>query len=184
MWLCGGALFCLLLGLYSLFYWVPQLIQRLGQGLSVMSITGLSALPWIGNALGMLFVGWHSDRHQERYWHLAIAIACGAIGLAIAGSSNDLPVALVGLTIASLGLGGSQATFWSVPIGFLRGASNAATVFACMNFLGNLAGVFGGIVIGWLVQTTGSFRASIYALASVLIVGVAMILALERQQRR
>ena len=41
----------------------------------------LAALPWVGVALGMTLNSWHSDKTQERYRHLGIALAMGMIAL-------------------------------------------------------------------------------------------------------
>ncbi|MNJ03902.1 putative tartrate transporter [compost metagenome] len=51
------------------------------------------------------------------------------------------------------------------------GGAAAATGVALINSLGNIAGFFSTIVVGWLTQVTGTTHAAMYIMAAILVVG-------------
>ena len=64
----------------------------------------------------------------------------------------------------------SLPVFWGMPSAVVGGAA-AATGVALINSLGNIAGFFSTIVVGWLTQVTGNTHAAMYIMASILVVG-------------
>ena len=65
-------------GASGMLYWLPQIIRHLSAGSSDLEVGFIAALPWVAVAAGMLLNAWHSDRVQERHWHVALpALAAG-----------------------------------------------------------------------------------------------------------
>jgi ACS family tartrate transporter-like MFS transporter len=166
VWLAAATWFGLLGGLYGVIFWLPQIIKQLAGG-STLAISLIAAAPWVASLVGSLLNAWHSDRSQERFLHCSLALFLAAIGLALAASTSHLMLALAGLTLSGLGLGGAQGTFWTIPPKFL-GRTSATTGVALINMMGNTSGVIVPLVIGAVRDRTGSFVASVYVIAGLL----------------
>jgi ACS family tartrate transporter-like MFS transporter len=148
---------------YGIVFFMPQIIK--GIGLSNMMTGLLSSLPYIVGTIGLLAWGWSSDRNKERRWHLIVASAVGALGLAFAGWSGASYWALLGMSAATVGIYGSRAAFWPMPSLFLTGTA-AAGAIAMINAVGNLGGYVGPFVVGWIKDSTQNFSAGLYFLAA------------------
>lgn len=167
------------MGIYGMVFWLPQVI-KLASGFGNVESSLLSTIPWIAAGTGMVLNARHSDRTQERIFHVAGGAVVGALGLVLSASTANIWVTMAGLTIGGLGMGAAQGVFWSVPMSFLTSAVAAAGI-ALINLLGNTAGVIGPNLIGWLRQTTGSFNGAIFFLSAVLLIGcITLILGRKR----
>jgi MFS transporter, ACS family, tartrate transporter len=116
----------------------------------------------------MLIWGWVSDRTGERRWNLALGCVVAGAGLLMAGKFIGTPLAVVGMSIAAVGLYGTKGPFWSMPSMFLTGTA-AASGIAWINSIGNLGGFFGPTAVGWIKDYTGSFAGGLYALAALAL---------------
>jgi ACS family tartrate transporter-like MFS transporter len=155
---------------YGIVFFMPQIVK--GMGLSNTMTGWVSAVPYIVGTIGLIAWGWSSDRNQERRWHLIVASALGALGLAFAGWSGASYWALLGMAAATVGIYGSRASFWPMPSLFLTGTA-AAGAIAMINAVGNLGGYVGPFVVGWVRDSTKSFSAGLYFLAACsLMAGV------------
>ncbi|HWK45284.1 MAG TPA: MFS transporter, partial [Stellaceae bacterium] len=111
-WFCALIWFCLLAGNYGLSIWLPQIVHGLsGFGPTATGI--IVALPWIGNATGLIFNAHHSDRHQERFLHMAVPAFVAAGALLVAYANGPSVIALAALTLAGTALGAAIAPFWA-----------------------------------------------------------------------
>jgi ACS family tartrate transporter-like MFS transporter len=151
----------------GLLLFLPQMVKQLG--LTNMQVGWVSMLPYIFGALSMVAWGWVSDRMGERRWNLFMACVVAAVGLIIAGMTLGTAWAVVGMTIATIGLYGSKGPFWTMPSMFLTGSA-AASGIAWINGIGNLGGFFGPSAVGWIKITTGSFASGLYLLAGMALV--------------
>jgi MFS transporter, ACS family, tartrate transporter len=68
----GLLYFCIVVGLYGIGFWMPQVLQTFG--LSNLSIGFLTAIPYLIAAVGMVMVGHHSDAAAKRIWHVALPL--------------------------------------------------------------------------------------------------------------
>jgi MFS transporter, ACS family, tartrate transporter len=151
----------------GLLLFLPQMIKQLG--LTNMQVGWVSMIPYAFGALSMLVWGWVSDRMRERRWNLFTACIVAAVGLVIAGMTIGTGWAVVGMTIATIGLYGSKGPFWTFPSMFLTGSA-AASGIAWINGIGNLGGFFGPTAVGWVKNLTGSFGSGLYLLAGLALV--------------
>ena len=60
------------------------------------------------------------------------------------------------------------------------GGAAAAAGIALINSLGNVAGFFSTIVVGWLTQLTGNTQAAMYFMAGALVLGGLLGLSVSR----
>jgi MFS transporter, ACS family, tartrate transporter len=151
----------------GLLLFLPQMVKQLG--LTNMQVGWVSMIPYAFGALSMLVWGWVSDWMGERRWNLFFACVVAAVGLVVAGMTIGTGWAVVGMTIATIGLYGSKGPFWTFPSMFLTGSA-AASGIAWINGIGNLGGFFGPTAVGWVKNLTGSFGSGLYLLAGLALV--------------
>ncbi|MEP9349979.1 MFS transporter [Xanthobacter sp. KR7-225] len=169
----GLIYFGLVVGLYGIGLWLPQIIRAMGY--SVREVGVVLIVPYALSALAMLAWGRHSDATSERVLHVAGAAFLGAAGLAASVHAPSHMLAIAAVTCASVGIYAALAPFWSVPPLFLRGTAAAAGI-ALINSVGNLGGFVGPYAVGFIKQHTDRFSAGFELLAAV--VGAAGLLTL------
>jgi ACS family tartrate transporter-like MFS transporter len=164
-------------GLYTLGVWAPQIIK--GFGLSNMQVGFLNAVPPTVAVIAMYLWSWHSDRTNERTWHVVIACLVAAIGLALAGLSSTVVSVVAALVLVNVGISAAKPPLWSMPTLFLAGPA-AASGIAAINSIGNLGGFVGPAMIGWIKDQTGSFAGGLYFVGALLLLSAIMTLLLAR----
>jgi ACS family tartrate transporter-like MFS transporter len=180
VWRCALTWILVMTGSYALIFWIPQLVRQMTIGDSEFEIGMLSAFPQVGLVLGMLVNGWHSDRSGERRWHVALAAGFGGIALLGGGLLPAGWPALMFLFAASAGIGAAQSVFWAVPGEMKLGGDQVpVAAISFISIFGTMGGFLGPMLIGGLVQVTGSFVPALVLLALLLVVA-ALIMAPPR----
>jgi len=179
LWIASACWFGLMAGASGMLYWLPQIIRHLSQQSTDLEIGFITALPWIAVAMGMKLNAWHSDRSQERHWHVGLGALAAAIFIAMTPAFGTGALALTTLLLAGLAMGAAQGTFWTLPPTFLRPAV-LATGFALINMCGNLAGLVIPTFVGWVRQRSGSFDGPIFALAALSLLAAVAVALLRR----
>jgi MFS transporter, ACS family, tartrate transporter len=147
----------------GLLLFLPQMVKQLG--FTTMQVGWITMIPYTCGAISMAAWGYISDRMGERRWNLFFGCSVATIGLVISGLTIGTYWAIVGMSIAAIGLYGTKGPFWSMPSMFLTGTA-AATGIAWINSIGNLGGFIGPSVVGWAKTWSGSFSGGLYALAA------------------
>ena len=168
--------FCSVMGLYGTGFWIPQLIKNTGVT-DPLYVGLLTAIPYAFGAIAMVVLGRSSDRSGERRLHFALASLLGAAGIVISNlfRQNTL-IAMVGLTLATVGILATLPLFWPMPTAMLAGSSAAAGI-AWINSLGNLAGFFGPSIVGWFADLTKRSDYGLYVIAAALVLGSILVLS-------
>jgi len=156
---------------YGVVFFVPQIIKQLG--LTNMQVGWATMIPYFCGAVSVVTWGWISDRMGERRWNLFWACVVAATGLVVAGLFSGTYGALIGISIAAVGLNGKQGPFWSMPSMFLTGSASAASI-AWINSIGNLGGSIGPFIVGWIKDSSGSFAGGLYCLAGFALMSAAV----------
>lgn len=170
--------FAVVVALYSVSFWLPQILKRLS-GQSDLVVGLLSSLPYVIAAVGMVVVGRHSDATGERRWHVAAPALVAAAGLMLSALVASPVLAFAGVCLAALGIWGSLGPFWALPTAWLRGSAAAAGI-AWINSVGNLGGFVGPYGVGYLRDATGNFAIALGGLAGMLV--IAAVLAVRAPQ--
>ena len=178
--LLGITYLCLVIGLYGIGFWMPQVIKTIG--LSNLQIGLLTAMPYLVAAIGMVVAGRHSDKTGERVWHVALPLFLGAGAFAWSAFAGPLPLVMLALSLAALGIHAALGTFWSLPTAILTGVG-AAGGLALVNSIGNCGGFIGPFVFGWLRGTAGTFAPALAFLAGALLVSGLLALLFGRLAR-
>ncbi|MGH6866782.1 MAG: MFS transporter [Methyloceanibacter sp.] len=168
----GLLYFCLVVGLYGIGFWMPQVIQTFG--LVPLEIGFLTAVPYLFAAIAMV-LGRRSDVTGERRWHIALPLLLGAFAFAWSAYSGPLIPTLIALTLATAGFYAALGPFWSLPTAILTG-TGAAAGLALVNSMGNLGGFAGPAIVGLLKEATGNFLAALLFLAGALALGALIAL--------
>src|SRR4029434_8011115 len=153
-----AGLFFTYTGGYAFWFWMPTMLQRLTGWTDVQRIGWIGAIPFVAGLIGMLLLGWNSDRTRERRWHFAIPQLTAALALSawfFLPSSDTLLVAIFSLVV--FGTIAYLPSFWALPSAFLT-SSAAAAAIGFINCTASIGGFFGPKIIGDLSQRTGSFR--------------------------
>ncbi|MEN0106503.1 MAG: MFS transporter [Pseudomonas sp.] len=179
VWVLGFIYFCIQSGVYAINFWLPSIIKGLGFT-DALVIGWISAVPYLAAGVFMLLVGRSADLRNERRWHLVVPMLMGAIGLILAANFASVPViAIIGLTIATMGALTGLPMFWPLPTAFLS-ASVAVAALALINSIGQMAGFLSPYLVGWIKDQTGSTDAALYSLAALTIVGSVIALRVSR----
>jgi ACS family tartrate transporter-like MFS transporter len=167
-------------GLYTLGIWAPQIIKEFG--LSTFQVGFLNAVPPTVAVVAMVLWARHSDKTNERTWHVVAACIAAAAGLALAGSAGSWVSVVAALTLVNIGISSAKPPLWAMPTMFLSGSAAAAGI-ATINSIGNLGGFAGPAIIGWIKDTTGSFLGGLYFVSGLLVLSAVLTLLLSRSQR-
>ncbi len=167
-------------GLYGFGFWAPQIVKAFG--LSIMQTGFVVAIPYVAGALIMIPWARRSDATRERVWHVAVPAVVGGLGL-IAGAYISSPVlAMVALTVGSMGTFAALPTFWALPTALLTGTAAAGGI-ALINAIGNLGGFVGPYVVGWIRDSTGNNALSVAVLGVFMIAAGILCIALGHDRR-
>lgn len=179
VWRLSLVYFCLVVGLYGISFWMPQIL-RAQAAWSDLQVGLVSALPYVVAAIAMVVVAAHSDRTGERRWHIAIPLWLGAVGFVLASQSTNAALSVLTLAVAAIGIYSAVGPFWTLPTAFLRGSAAAGGI-ALINSVGNVGGFVGPYAVGFVRDATGRFEAGLLLLAGLLVTGG--LLALPRDRR-
>ncbi|MGZ5938574.1 MAG: MFS transporter [Rhizomicrobium sp.] len=177
VWLLAIPDFGIVLGLYGLNLWLPQMVKEMG--FSNIETGFVVAAPYLASAVVMVLWGMSSDARGERVWHIASAALLGAAGLIGAALVHSHAAVLISLTVAACGIYAALSVFWTLPTSFLGGTAAAGGI-ALINSISNTGGFFGPYLMGWLKQHTGGYSAGMGVLAAALIVAAILVVAIGR----
>ncbi len=166
--------------LYGYSIWLPTIISNIAKvNASISSF--LSIIPYIIASISLVFIARYSDRHQNHKFITFVVFLIAGIGLALSALSASIVVlSFILFAIAAIGIFSFLSPFWAVPQKSLEREGAAASI-GLINAVGNLGGIVGPIVVGFLETFTGSFLPGIYAMALfAFLAGVVMLLVRER----
>ncbi|WP_245632946.1 MFS transporter [Alicyclobacillus kakegawensis] len=162
--------------LYGLLTWAPSYVSKV-QHVS-FAMTGIWTFVIFGAGfVGELFAGQVADRliRSGASVNVVMKSMLGFAGLGVAGAIllvNHVTTATVAILLISLAnfflrWGG---LYWSVPAR-LAAKQHVGQLTGAMNFSGNVAGILVPILVGWIVQTSGSFLGVfvMFAIAGLLM---------------
>lgn len=176
VWALAVAYFGIVLALYGFNFWLPSLISA--HGVTLRSTGWIAALPFLCGAPFMVWWGRRSDRRGERVGHLIAVAVLGFAGFAAASVVDSLPLQILCLCVALMGVYGSFPVFWTLPTAFLTGTAAAAGI-ALVNSFGNLAGYFGPQVVAWLTQGGNDYGPALLALGFSMLIPAIVVIALR-----
>jgi len=165
---------------YAFVFWLPTTIHRVS-GLSVISSTMWSALPFIVGLIAMVVSGRRSDRAGERRLHAAIPLMLAATFFTLSAvPGQSFPMVLTWLCLTTACGYSFPAPFWVLPT-LTLGESAAAASIGLINLIGNLGGFIGPSAVGYVLARTHSYPLGMMILALGAMLGGLVLLAVRVQ---
>lgn len=182
IYILATAYFCVIAAIYALSFWLPTLIKA--QGVTdTVRLGWYAALPYVGGAIGMVWIGRRSDRKGERRLHSAIPALAGAALLAASTlADGHLVATLLLLTAGTTALWMTYTVFWSIPSGYIKGPAAAGGI-ALINTIGLSGGFWGPAIIGWTKTATGSFHPGVLTMAAMPLAAALILLLIKLPAR-
>ena len=170
-----AGLFFTYTGGYAFWFWFPTMLQRITGWTDVQRIGWVGAIPFVAGLIGMLILGWSSDRMGERRWHFAIPQLTAALAFGVwFFIPHSVVLLIVVFTLVGFGTVAYLPSFWALPSAFLTSSAAAAAV-GFINCTASIGGFVGPKIIGNLSERTGSFTAGFifmivcFTIASLLV---------------
>ncbi|MBK5000232.1 MFS transporter [Pseudomonas sp. S31] len=177
----GFVYFSIVMSMVVLNYWAPSFIKE-SIGGSTRDIAWYSAGLYAVGAIGMLVLGWLSDRFMLRRAFVGASLIAGALTYAVIASQAVSGMAAYAvLSLAAFFTYGSMPVFWSIPASVLSKKATAVGI-AAISALANFAGMIGPVVIGWSKSVTGYYAAGVYLLAVTMLLGAVVVLVRRGKQ--
>jgi len=170
VWVLCAIYFTLMIGLYGIAFWLPTIVKAFGIK-GYLRVGLITAIPYGVAVVGMILLSRNSDKTGERRLHYVANVTAGAVGLILSGVFASQPVlAIIFLSIGTLGVIGSMPLFWPLPSAFLAGTAAAAGI-GIVNSVGNLGGYFGPNIPIWAKTVSSDKSAALYIIAGILLIG-------------
>lgn len=168
--------FCYQCGIYGFGLWLPSLLKNLTHS-GMSQIGWLSALPYVGCAIGMLFVASVSDKTGRRKPFIVIPLVGFALCLLLSVKLASMTwVSYAFLVGCGFFLQAAAGVFWTIPPR-LFSPEVAGGARGVINGIGNLGGFVGPYLVGFLIQLY-DYDMGIYGLVALLVIGAALTISL------
>jgi len=172
--------------LYFLVTWLPSYLV-MERRLSMGKMAVLGSLPYVVIAIGAITTGWLSDHWIQRGGSVTkVRILFAAGGLAGATVIVLVPLApgpgpaIAVLSAACFSYSFFSSNLWAITQ-TLAGPTAAGKWSGLQNCFGNLAGVVGPALTGFVVSRTGQFWLAFVSVACVLALGACSYIFLVRR---
>jgi MFS family permease len=157
---------------YGISSFFPSLLKK--EGLAIGWVGVVTALPFAMAVVGLLAVGYLSDRTRRRRAYVVISMLILGAGLALGAlvhqASSTLMIAI--FILAGFGLYAYLGPFWAMVTQMLP-PKTAGGSMGLINALGNLGGFIGPLVVGYLKSRSGDFISGFVFLGlSAIVVAV------------
>jgi ACS family tartrate transporter-like MFS transporter len=182
VWHLVSIQFTYLIGLYSLSFWLPQVIKSLSSHYSNTVVGLLAVIPQLAGLVSMVLVSRSSDQRLERRYHAAISALAGGIGWLLLGTTTSPVVSILLLSLVAAGIYSMFGPFWSLPSEFLTGYA-AASGIAFINSMASLGGFAGPYAIGLIIDKTGSLYLGLAFVGISMLVSAMSLVLLPRRAR-
>ena len=168
--------------LYGYVIWLPSVLKAFGS-LSSSTASYLSAIPFIIASISLVLISRYSDKSGKRKMVTFAVFATAFLGLVISALTLSVSavVSMIFFVIAAIGIFSFLPSFWTIPTEFLSGESSASSI-GLINATGNLGGIIGPVMVGFLASTTGSFLSGVFAMAIFSLVGGIVTLTIKKSR--
>lgn len=182
VWLGGFVYFCVVVAMYGLVMWLPQVVSgAVGGGADkAMRVSLLVMIAYAFAMAGMVLIGASSDRRGERRWHVLGSLGLCLVGMLVLALGSGIVWVVAGASLAAMGIWGMIAPFWGMTTAVLTGQAAAAGI-ALINSLGNLGGFAGPYVMGFVKAHTGDFTGAFLCIAGLMVLAAVPVF-LTREQ--
>jgi MFS transporter, ACS family, tartrate transporter len=170
--LLTAVLFLLVTGNQALIFFIPSITDTM-KNLPISLRTLAAGLPYAFSALGILLNGIWSQRTRRLTLHAALPMFATGTFLALAVLSREHVWLMTGfLCLTGFTAQAYMPPFWTLPTTlFGKSAAAAAVGIIC---LGNLGGVAGPWIFGYLRTLTGGYNTGLLVMSGCMLVAGAL----------
>jgi ACS family tartrate transporter-like MFS transporter len=179
VWRLAVIEFGVCIGLYTLSFWAPQLLQSASGQHSNTAVGVLVMIPHLVGVLAMVLVSRRSDRRLERRYHAAVPALVGGVALLLMGTFHSSLFLVALLSLLAAGVYSFVGPFWALPGEFLTGFSAAAGI-GLINSVANLGGFVGPYAIGAMSRWTGGIYGGLALGGIPLLLSATLLVRLPR----
>ncbi|MBU9426953.1 MFS transporter [Burkholderia gladioli] len=185
VWALGLVYFGINSGIIGLLYFLPQVVKTFSGSahLSLTRIGLISAVPFAVAVVGVLAWGRLVSRRRVHAGHVAGPLMLSAVTLASALYLVSPLATVAVLAVGTTACFCSISTFWQLPTRILTDRAAAAGI-ALITSIGVSSGFLMPYFIGWVRDTTGTFRLAFIAIAVAMTIGSALAIVLDRPKQR
>lgn len=176
--LLSAIYFGVVLTLYGLVFWLPQIVHDFGYSPGVVG--ALSAAPYVAGGLSMHAWSRHVDRRGGHIFHAALASLLSCVGLAICGLLSSPTLTILALSVSAAGTFAMFPIFWTLATQRLAPAQ-ATGAIALINAIAALAGFLGPYLVGWVKDITGVFHYAPPILATGPLMSALLLLRMRHR---
>ncbi|MFE4836260.1 MFS transporter [Arthrobacter sp. NPDC056691] len=171
--------FCLNSAIYFFITFFPSYLVK-ERGFDLLKLGFFGAIPgicavlcgWLGGYLADRAVRVGASVTKVRKTAIADGLAGGSV-IMFAALVPEAWMALALLSVAYSSLTVAATGIWSLPADVAPSSRHVGSIGGLQNFASNLAGIFTPILIGVLVDQTGSFIAPLAVIGAVSLIGAA-----------
>jgi len=180
MWAIGLSHGCAVYATYFFLTWLPTYLQA-EKGLTVMTSSFYTAIPYLGAAVLAVLIGRLSDKlvrpqaaanGQRRFVVGAVLVASSAIFLVPLLASTWAILLVITLSLATCA--SAISLNLSLVNDLVRSGEDVGTAAGFITAVGNLFGLLAPIATGYLVANTGGFAMAFTVVGALLIVGAVL----------
>ena len=147
---------------YGLLTWLPSYLFEV-HGFDIKTLGGATFIIFFSGFVGELVGGWITDQWRARggtpnqvfRTMLAVAALFTTVSIFTVGYVGD-PITVVALLSVVLFFLRWCGIYWAIP-SILTTRDRAGFLCGCMNLSANIAGITVPIIVGFIVQITGSY---------------------------
>ena len=176
---------------YFLFFfltWLPSYLER-KYGLDLQTVGLFTVLPWLSAAALLWLFGRWSDYLLKTTGRLRVArsylIAGSQLVAALAvvpvALTDNLTVAIAGITVAVAASMGANAAYYAVNVDIVP--HRAATALGIMDFAFAIAGFLAPAITGWVLNLRGSFADGFLLMTALALSSVLVVLLFHHPDR-
>jgi sugar phosphate permease len=179
IWLTFAAFLFFGFVLYGLLGWLPTYLVSY-RGLDLMHAGVFASSPYLAGTVGMLSGAWLCQRRFNHLRRRFVSVTYLATAVCIAATVLAPTVTLAGLCLTASGffLYSGLGPFWAVPMDVVR-PDEVGTWLGFINMGTQISGFLGPVLIGWLVQASGSFTPALLAMIGSLVLAAGCLTAIR-----
>ncbi len=188
LWIVGAGYFAWGYIFWAFMYWLPQYLST-SYHLSITKVGAFTIAPWAAGVVGALIGGVLVDRVYARTGRLRSRFTIMGIALLLAGAALipiiTAPSLVTAIVFISIGVGCGFVTggiWWVAAIDAEPSQPGSAAGFADACFA--LSGVVAPLVMGFIVQSTGTFASGFVVMVVLALVGAGLMLFCTREPER
>jgi ACS family 4-hydroxyphenylacetate permease-like MFS transporter len=160
--------------------WAPRIIREVFADTTALTYIGfLVAIAPFFTVIAMPLWSARSDKRNERRWHTVLPMGLAALGWLLITVTDAGWLRILGLVFVSVGAFTAMAVFWAFTAPLLSPKSRPAAI-ALISSGGVLGSALSPLIVGYLLDLTGSFDTPLWYATTLLLTGMGLLFAVRK----